>query len=98
MVGHDPTVEKNRNIYEIYNAGFLYPVSKHQNLQMFLEYNIVTGRELITLDGGDYTAFTYGIRLVSERFNLTIGSQFLKKSQLGYDNSGRVIGLLSMKF
>ncbi len=96
--GQDPTEKRLQDIYEIYNAGLLFPISKHQNLQMLFEYTIVQGHQRIALAGGDYTAFTYGLRLVGERFNLTMGAQFLHKKTEGYDNSGRVVGLMSMKF
>ncbi len=96
--GQDPTERRLRDIYEIYNAGLLFPISKHQNLQMLLEYTVVQGRKDIILEGGDYSAFTYGVRLVGERFNLTMGAQFLHKKAEGYDNSGRIVGLMSMKF
>ncbi len=96
--GQDPTEKRIRDIYEIYNAGLLFPISKYQNLQMLLEYTVVQGRTEISLEGGDYSAFIYGIRLVGERFNLTMGAQFLHKKAEGYDNSGRIVGLMSMKF
>ncbi len=96
--GQDPTERRLQDIYEIYNAGILFPISKHQNLQMLLEYTIVQGHQRIALEGGDYSALTYGLRLVGERFNLTMGAQFLHKKTEGYDNSGKVIGLMSMKF
>jgi hypothetical protein len=76
----------------------LYPISKYQNLQILVEYSIVNGKDKISLIGGDYTALTFGIRLVSERFNLTMGTQYLHKQVENYDNSSRVIGLMSMKF
>jgi hypothetical protein len=98
LKGQDPTEPRLRDVYEIYDAGLLFPISKYQNLQMLLEYTVVQGRQKISLEGGDYSAFTYGMRLVGERFNLTIGAQFLHKKTEGYDNSGRVIGLMSMKF
>jgi hypothetical protein len=98
LKGQDPTEPRLRDVYEIYDAGLLFPISKYQNLQMLLEYTVVQGRERTSLEGGDYSAFTYGLRLVSERFNLTIGAQFLHKKTEGYDNSGRIIGLASMKF
>jgi hypothetical protein len=64
---------------------------------MFIEFSLVTGKD-DNLGGGDYTGLTYGLRLVTERFNLTIGSQSLHKKLEGYDNSGRLIGLMSVKF
>jgi hypothetical protein len=94
----DPTNKTLRDTYGIYNAGVLFPISKYQNLQMFMEYTLVDGKKLITVEGGDYSGFTYGIRLVSERFNFTMGTQFLRKQTEGYDPSDRIIGLLSMKF
>jgi len=94
----DTADKSTRDTYGIYNAGLLFPISKYQNLQMFIEYTLVNGKKTITLEGGDYSGFTYGIRLVSERFNFTMGTQFLRKQTPGYDPSDRVIGLLSMKF
>jgi hypothetical protein len=94
----DPADTNIRDTYGIYNAGLLFPISKYQNLQMFIEYTLVNGKKTITLEGGDYSGFTYGLRLVSERFNFTMGTQFLRKQTQGYDPSDRVIGLLSMKF
>ncbi len=96
--GQDATEPRLQDVYEIYDAGLIFPISKFQNLQMLLEYNVVQGREKITLQGGDYSALTYGLRLVSEQFNLTMGAQFLHKTTEGYDNTGRIIGLMSMKF
>ncbi|MGE5172399.1 MAG: hypothetical protein ACM3MD_01065 [Betaproteobacteria bacterium] len=98
LKGQDPSEKRLRDIYEIINAGLVFPISKYQNLQMLLEYTLVHGRERITIEGGDYSSLTYGLRLVSERFNLTIGTQFLRKQVEGYDDADRVIGLMSMKF
>ncbi len=98
LKGQDPSEKRLRDIYEMVNAGLVFPISKYQNLQMLFEYSLVHGRERITLEGGDYSSLTYGLRLVSERFNLTIGTQFLRKQVEGYDNSDRVIGMMSMKF
>lgn len=96
--GKDPADKQTRDVFEIYNAGLLFPISKYQNLQMFIEYTLVHGKQTITVEGGDYSGFTYGIRLVSERFNFTIGTQFLRKQAEGYDPSDKIIGLISMKF
>lgn len=98
MAGQDLTENRLMDLHGIFNAGLLFPISKYQNLQMFIEYSMVTGRDIIALNGGDYTALTSGLRLVNERFNLTIGTQFLRKTRESYNNSGRVIGLMSMKF
>ena len=94
----DLSDELDKDIYGIINAGALFPISKYRNLQMLIEYTIVTGRNRITVNGGDYSAVTYGLRLVSERFNFTIGTRFVHKELEGYDDSGKVIGMLSMKF
>jgi len=98
VAGQDLTEARLEDLYGIMNAGLLLPISKNQNLQMFIEYSLVTGKDTTTLSGGNFTAFTYGLRLVSAQFNLTFGTQFLRKRVEGYDNSGRVIGLISMKF
>ncbi|MCK9419396.1 MAG: hypothetical protein M0R70_08480 [Nitrospirae bacterium] len=98
MAGQDLTDKRLKDLYWIFNAGLLFPISKYGNLQMFIEYSLITGKDLMTLSGGDYTGLTYGLRLVTERFNLTIGTQSLHKKLEGYDNSGRVIGMMSMKF
>lgn len=94
----DLSDESARDIYGIVNAGILFPISKYRNLQMLVEYSIVNGRNKMTVNGGDYSSVTYGIRLVSERFNFSIGTQFVHKELEGYDDSGKVIGMLSMKF
>jgi hypothetical protein len=97
MAGQDLTNKQLKDLYQIYNAGLLFPISKYKNLQMFIEYSLITGKDLLTVTGGDYTGLTYGLRLVTDRFNLTIGSQSLHKKLSGYDNSGRLMGLISMK-
>lgn len=98
LASSDPTNKRLRDIYEIANAGLLFPISKYRNLQMFIEYNIVHGQDNITFEGGDYSAITYGLRVVNERLNVTLGTQLLRKKVEGYDNSDKVIGLLSIKF
>lgn len=97
IAGHDLKDKELKDWYGIVNAGLLFPISKYQNLQMFIEYSLITQKDVMTLSGGDYTALTYGLRLVTERFNLTIGTQSLHKQIENYDSSGRVIGLMSMK-
>jgi hypothetical protein len=98
MVVHDLSDELVRDRYGIINAGLLLPISKYRNLQMLLEYTVVSGKERITLEGGNYSAITSGLRLVSERFNLSIGTQFLHKKLTGYENSNRLVGMISYKF
>ena len=98
IAGQDLGENRLMDLYRIFNAGIIFPISKYQNLQMFMEYSLVSGKEKLSLSGGNYNALTYGLRLASERFNLTIGTQFLRKKLEGYDNSGSIIGLLSMKF
>jgi hypothetical protein len=95
--GRDPDEKRLRDLWEVVNAGLLFPVSKFRNLQILLEYTIVHGKEQVTAEGGDYSAATYGLRLLSEQFNLTIGTQFLRKRTEGFRNSGRVVGLMSLK-
>ena len=98
IVVHDSTDERFRDTYGILNIGLLFPISKYRNLQGIVEYNMVNGIDKISDVGGDYTALTFGLRLVSERFNLTIGSQFLHKQVEGFENASRVIGMASIKF
>ncbi len=90
--------DQYRDTYQTLNAGMIFPISKYRNLQLFIEYTAVVGKDVINVDGLDYTAFTYGLRLVSERLNLTVGTQFLHKDREGYENSERIIGMLSAKF
>ncbi len=98
VAGQDPTEARLRNIYQLANLGFLLPISKYQNLQMFLEYNVVQGNDIVSFSGADYSGITYGLRLVSERYKMTIGTQFVHKQTTGYENSNRVGGVMSMKF
>jgi len=95
--GQDLTQNYIRNYYGMFNFGLLVPVSKYRNLQLFAEYTIVFGTNHVTLEGGDYNGLTIGVRLVSERFNFTVGSQYLYKQEEGYENSSRIIALISMK-
>jgi hypothetical protein len=98
MAVHDLSDQRFRDRYGILNAGLLLPISKYRNLQMLIEYNLVTGIDKISDAGGDYSAVTYGLRLVSEKFNLTIGTQFMHKKVPGFENSNRIIGMTSIKF
>jgi len=98
LAGQDLNNNQLKDLYQIYNAGLLFPISKYKNLQMFVEYSMITGKEILTLSGGDYTGLTFGLRLVTDRFNITMGSQSQHKKIEGHDNSGRLMGLISLKF
>jgi hypothetical protein len=98
MAVQDLSDARYRDRYQIIHAGMLLPISKYRNLQVLIEYAVVSGKDVINIDGSDYTAFTYGLRLVSERLNLTVGTQFLHKNMEGDNNSERIIGMLSAKF
>lgn len=98
VVGQDTAEKRLRDTYELINAGMLFPISKYRNLQMLFEYSLVHGKDTITIDGGDYSAMTYGLRMVSERFNITMAAQFLRKRVEEFDNSNKVIGHMSLKF
>lgn len=93
----DSSSKEFRDSYALANAGILFPISKYRNLQMIIEYSKRSGKDVITVDGQDFSAVTYGIRLVSERFNLTFGTQFIHKSQEGYADSNKVMGMMSIK-
>lgn len=96
----DLSDESRRDIYHIVNAGLLLPISKYRNLQLILEYNLVSGRDVQGIDPMDYSAVTSGVRLVTERFNLSMGMQLLHKEKVAplLDDSSRVIAIMSMKF
>jgi len=98
MVYRDLSNSLNKDRYGTMNAGILLPISKQRNLQLFLEYGFVGGKDVVNVYGLDYTAITYGLRMVSERVNLTIGTQFMHKERLGYGDSGKVVGMGSIKF
>lgn len=96
----DLSDESARDIYHLVNAGLIFPISKYRNLQLILEYNLVSGRDRQTIDPMDYTAVTSGIRLVTERFNLSMGMQLLHKEKVStpLDDSSRLISIMSIKF
>lgn len=98
MTLQDLSDDRYRDRYQATHAGMLFPISKYGNLQLFMEYAAVNGKNVINVDGLDYTSFIYGLRLVSERVNLSVGTEFLRKSIEGYENSERVILMLSAKF
>jgi hypothetical protein len=95
----DLSDKDQRDRYTIANAGLIFPISKYRNLQMILEYNLVAGKDAmeVSIDGVNHSAVTYGLRLVSERFNLTLGTQFIHKTVDGYNDSSRLIGIMSVK-
>jgi len=93
----DTSDNELRDSYVQANAGILFPISKYRNLQMIIEYNLRKGKDIVTIDGVDFSAVTYGLRLVSERFNFTFGTQFIHKSQEGFADSTRMIGMISIK-
>ena len=93
----DLSDDLQKDSYTLMNAGILVPISKYRNLQMLIEFNRRIGKEIVNIDGGDYSAVTYGLRLVSEKFNFTFGTQFIHKSEEGYNNSSRVLGIVSVK-
>lgn len=97
VLGQDLQKEKKHDKYLTANAGVLLPISKHRNLQMFLEYNLMRSKDAIFLNEVDFTAVTYGLRLVNSRYNLTFGSQFKHRNAPGYDNASRIIGMASIK-
>jgi hypothetical protein len=87
---------RDRN--QIFNAGVLLPISKYRNLQMFIEYNALSGDDVSHQYETNYSAVTYGIRVVNARFNLSFGAQFVHRSVAGYEDSSRIISLASYKF
>ncbi len=94
----DLSDSRYRDRFGCMNAGLLLPISKQRNLQLFLEYGFVGGKRVVTVSGLDYTAITYGLRMVNERLNLTIGAQFQNKDISGYSDSGKIVGMGSIKF
>lgn len=93
----DMSDDRLKDSYTLVNAGILFPISKYRNLQILIEFNQRTGKDVMTFDGVDYSAVTYGLRLVNERFNLSFGTQFVHKSAEGYNNSSKIIGMVSIK-
>jgi len=93
----DLSDELLKDSYTLLNAGILFPISKYRNLQMIIEFNRRMGKDIVNIDGGDYSASTYGLRLVSEQFNFTFGTQFIHKSDEGYNNSSRIVGMVGVK-
>jgi hypothetical protein len=86
-----------RDRYYRANIGVLFPISKHRNLQLLVEHNIMRDRDKISVDGVDFNAVTTGLRLVGERFNMTFGTQFIRRLAEGYEDSSKVVGIISMK-
>lgn len=97
IAAQDLSDKELRDSYSLLNTGILFPISKYRNLQLLIEYSQRKGKDIVTVDGADFNAITYGLRLVSERFNLTFGTQFIHKSQEGFADSNRIIGMMSIK-
>ncbi len=82
---------------QLFNAGILLPISKYRNLQMLVEYNAMGGEDVSHQFETNFTAVTYGIRLVNERFNLTFGAQFKHNLAAGREDSSKVFSMMSVK-
>ena len=87
-----------RDKYGVINAGILIPITEGRQVQVIVEYNYVTKKDIITPDGGNYSAVTPGLRFVTPSLNMTAGVQFLTKDMPGFDNDLRYIGTLSYQF
>jgi hypothetical protein len=87
-----------RDRYQLFNAGVLFPISKYRNLQMFVEFNAANGIDVHYQHMTDYSAVTYGLRMVGTRFNLTFGAQMVHKTAEGYQDSSRIVSMMSVKF
>ncbi len=98
LEAHDLSDDRYKDWFGTLNIGLLYPISKYRNLQLIIEYNLVSGIDKISSVGGNYSGFTYGLRMVNERFNLTIGAQFLRNDVQGFQDASRIIGMGSIKF
>ena len=86
-----------RDRKQYFNAGMLLPISKSRNLQMLVEYNAMGGEDVSHQFDTNYTAVTYGIRLVSERFNLSFGAQFIHHTVVGRDDTSKIYSMISVK-
>ncbi len=84
--------------YGVINAGILLPIVENNRLQLILEYNLVTDKDIPTLYEGNYTALTPGLRYVTPRLNITAGVQFLRKSDSLAGNDARYVGTISYRF
>ncbi len=98
IIVRDLTDDLIRDRYTMANLGLLLPISKNRNLQVIAEYGATSGVDKPTTDTIDHTVITFGLRLVTERLNITIGTQFLRKHEEGFENSSRVIADTGFKF
>ncbi len=98
IVVHDLNKENRRDRYGVYNAGLIIPISKYRNLQMMLEYTVVSGIDRPKTEFEDYSAVSTGIRLVTERINFSIGTQFLNKQTPGHETANKILGMAGIKF
>ena len=67
-------------------------------VQVIVEYNYVTQKDVLTPEGGNFSAVTPGLRFVTPSLNITAGVQFLTKDLPGFENDQRYIGTLSYQF
>jgi hypothetical protein len=86
-----------RDRKQMFNAGILLPISKYRNLQMFVEYNALGGEDASNQHETNSSAVTYGLRLVSERFNLSFGAQFIHRAVAGREDTSKVVSMMSVK-
>ncbi|MDA8422368.1 MAG: hypothetical protein M0Z89_03440 [Nitrospiraceae bacterium] len=87
-----------RDKYGVINAGILVPITEGRQVQVIVEYNYVTRKDVLTPEGGNFSAVTPGLRFVTPSLNITAGVQFLTKDLPGFENDQRYIGTLSYQF
>ncbi len=84
--------------YGVFNGGILLPLTGDRRFQALVEYNQVVKKDKITLYDEDYTAFMPGLRYVTPDLNISLGVQFLRRDQVGFDNDERYVGTISYAF
>jgi len=85
--------------YGVINAGLLFPISDDNRVQLGLEYNKVFKKDIVTLNEGNYTAFTPSLRYAGDIFYAQAGVQFLSVDTTSPPRADkRLIGSLGLIF
>lgn len=94
----EDAVVPTKEMYGVINAGLHFPFDETNHMQLMLEYNQVTKKDNPTLFEGNYKAASIGLRYVAKYLTMTVGGQFLNKEAVGFDDTIRFIGTMSVNY
>ncbi len=91
----DPPTQE---MYGVINAGLNFSLNEDNSAQIMVEYNQVVRKDIPTLDMGNYTGVSLGLRYVSKFLTWSAGGQVVTKEDIGFEDTLRLVGMLSLNY